>query len=159
MSSLFKALVVLFSLLVMAGCGLHLYAPPTVNLAEYPYKYAEFDYHYAWKTSVTEKGFMVEGFLKNVRYAYINSVDMTLTVIDKNGNTLVKASGFPSPQQSRKGDLCNFSLLLKNFKLTPGDIFLFQLTYAGDDGDSGGFTWNSSFKVDALTGRVISTPS
>jgi hypothetical protein len=154
MSYSFKTLVVLVSLLVMAGCGLHLYAPMD-HIAEYPSRHAEFDYHYFWKTDATDKGLVVEGFLKNVRYAYIDRVDLTLTVLDKSGHVIAKTSDFPMPQQSAAGDLCNFSLLFKNFKLTPGNIFLFQVRYTSDDGDHGGSSWDSSFKVDALTGTVI----
>jgi hypothetical protein len=151
-------LLFMVSLLVMTGCGLHLYAP-TVNLDEYPYRHNEFDYHYAWKTGATDKGFVVEGFLKNVRYAYIDEVQLTLKVLDKAGKQVAEASDLPMPQQSQEGDVCNFSLLLKNFKPASGDIFLFQLTYTGDEGQSGGFRWNSSFKVDALTGTVIAPDS
>ena len=154
MSYIGKVLVIIVSLSVLAGCGLHLYAP-TVNVAEYPNKYADFDYHYFWKTSVTDKGFVVDGFLKNVRYANIDSVGMTLAVLDKNGKTIHKASDSPSPQQSRGGDLCSFSLLLKNFKPSPGDIFQFQIQYSSDDGYDSGSSWSSSFKVDALSGTVI----
>ena len=154
MTHVSKALMVLVSLLVMAGCGLHLYAP-TDHLSEYPFRHAEFDYHYFWKTSATDKGLVVDGFLKNVRYAYIDRVDITLAVLDKNGNVITKASDLPSPQHSSGGDLCNFSMLLKNFKLTPGDIFQFHVHYASDDGDNSGSSWDSSFKVDALTGTVI----
>lgn len=145
------------TMLLVAGCGLHLYAP-TVNLDEYPYRHNDFDYHYAWKTGATDKGLVVDGFLKNVRYAYIDSLELTLKVLDKDGKVVAEASDLPMPQQSSQGDLCNFSLLFKNIKLTPDTIFLFEIRYRGDTGQDGGFNWNSSFKVDALTGTGI-TPN
>lgn len=154
MTNLIRILVSLSLIALLAGCGSIKLSAPAVNLNEYPYRYNEFDYNYIWKTSSTDKGLVVEGFVKNVRYAYIDSVDINLKVIDKDGNVFVKASDFPMPQESREGELCSFRMLLKNFKLTPGNIFHFQMNYAGDDASRSGTKWSSSFKVDAMTGKV-----
>jgi len=110
MASLVKPFVMLVLLLTLSGCGLHLYNP-NASIAEYPYRYAEFDYKYIWKTSATDKGLVVEGFVKNVRYAYIDNVDIEVSVFDKNGKVLSKAFDIPMPQQSQEGDLCNFSMV------------------------------------------------
>lgn len=95
------------------------------------------------------------GFVKNVRYAYTDRVEITVSVLDKNGKVVHKVSDIPMPQQSQQGDLCSFTLLFTNYKLAPGDVFLFHLRYTSDDGDKSGFTWDSSFKVDAGSGTLM----
>ena len=154
MSYLAKLLVVLFSLYALTGCSIHSYAP-TITLEEYPFRHNEFDYHYAWKTGVTNKGFVVEGFLKNVRYAYISELLLTVKLLDKAGKVRAEASDFPMPQQSQTGDPCNFKVLFKTVQPADGDVLLFDIRYTGDDGQDSGFTWRSSFKADARTGTVI----
>ena len=156
---LLKILAFFTSLLFMTGCGMHSNMKYT-DMALYPYRYADFDYKYAWKTTDTDKGLLIDGVMKNVRYAYINSVDLTVNVIGKDGKKVAKAVGFPMPQHSREGDKCYFSLLLRDVKPAPGDIFQFQVHYIGNDGDRrSGVNWHSSFKVEAMTGAGIHEPS
>lgn len=158
MSHLLKlsAVLLVFSLLV--GCAMHGYNP-VVTLEEYPFRHNEFDYHYAWKTRATDKGLVVEGFLKNVRYPYISELMVTVKVLDATGKTVASASDLPMPQQSQQGDLCNFSLLLKEVKPVAGMQLEFAIRYNADEGKNGGVNWNSSFKVNALTGVLVAPAS
>jgi hypothetical protein len=159
MSYLLRILIISVSFFVMAGCGSLNYSKYT-DVSGYPNRYADFDYRYAWKTAATDQGLLIEGVLKNVRYAFIDSVLMTVNVLDKDGKIVAKASDFPRPQQNREGDVCFFSLLLRDVKLAPGETFQFQIHYTGNEGDhhGGGVDWYSSFKVDAMTG-IVSHPS
>lgn len=158
---LLKVLAILASLFVMAGCGAHSYTyMKYTDVAEYPNRYAAFDYKYAWKTGNTDHGILIEGLLKNVRYTYIDSVLMTVNVLDKDGKIVAKASDFPMPQRSAVGDVSFFSLMLRGVKPAPGDIFEFKVHYKGSDGgDHSGVDWHSSFKVDAMTGAALRPPS
>jgi hypothetical protein len=159
MSYLLKTLAVLASLFVMAGCGAHSYAKYT-DVSGYPDRYADFDYRYAWKTAATDHGLLIEGVMRNVRYAHIDSVVMTVNVLDKEGKIVAKATDFPTPQQSGEGDVCFFSLLLRDAKPAPGDILQFQVHYKGNEGGNrSGVNWHSSFKADAMTGAIIRPPS
>lgn len=158
MSFLLKKLALFAALLVMAGCGMHGYTRSS-DIASYPYRYADFDYKYAWKTTVADNGFLIDGVMKNVRYANIDSVQLTVNVVDKDGKTVAKATDFPMPQQTREGEECSFSLLLKDIKPAPGDILQFQVYYTGTEGGlDGHIDWHGSFRVDAMTGAVINTP-
>lgn len=162
MSKLLRIVVIFVaivaSLVVMAGCGIHNHAKDK-DLSAYPYRHAAFDYKYAWKTTATDNGLLIAGVMKNVRYAYIDSVLLTVNAIDKDGKIVVHATEFPMPQQTRQDDECFFSLLLKNVKPVPGDILQFQVHYTGNEGEPDGtVNWHSSFKVDAMTGAVIIAP-
>ena len=159
MSCLLKILAILASLFVMAGCGAHNYTNMKyTDIAEYPNRYSAFDYKYAWRTTDTDNGILIEGLLKNVRYTYIDSVLMTVNILDKNGRIVAKAADFPMPQRSGDGDVSYFSLLLRDVKPAPGNILEFQVHYKGNEGGSG-VDWHRSFKVDAMTGIAIRPPS
>jgi len=154
-----KMLVILASVFIMAGCGLQQYTKDA-NVAGYPYRYAAFDYKYAWKTVITDHGVIIEGMMKNVRYSFIDSVLLSVDLLDKDGKVLAKAADFPMPQQTGEGDVSYFDLQLRDIKPAPGDTFLFLVHYKGNEGGShGNIDWISSFKVDALTGEVIKPPS
>ncbi len=159
MSYLLKIPAILALLLVMTGCGVHSYTNHT-DVSGFPHRYADFDYKYAWKTVVTDQALLIDGVMKNVRYAFIDSVQVKVSVLDKNGNIIATASDFPMPQKTREGDVCIFTLLLRDVKPASGDIFQFQVHYTGNEGDhdGGGVDWYSNFKVDALTGAAILPP-
>jgi hypothetical protein len=156
MSYLFKNMAILASCLIMAACGLQRSAQYT-NVAGYPYRHADFDYKYAWKTATTDQGVVIDGVMKNVRYPSIDSVQMTIVVLGKDGKIIARASTFPMLQQTRENDVCHFNLLLRDIKPAPDDVFHFLVHYRGNEG--GSVEWHSSFRVDALTGAVIRPPS
>lgn len=159
MSSITNILAILATLLFMAGCGVQQNVKPT-DITGYPHRYAAFDYKYAWKTTQTDHGVVIDGIMKNVRYPYIDSVQLTVFVLGKDGKTITRETTFPMPQQTREDDVCSYSLLLKNVKPVAGDQWEFHVHYTGSEGgnDGGGVDWINSFKVDALTGAVISQP-
>lgn len=152
-----KMLATLAALLIMAGCGVQQYANHTS--AGYPYRHADFDYKYAWKTTTTDHGVVIDGVMKNVRYAFIDSVVMTVEVLDKDGNLVARGSDFPMPQKMREGEVSHFSLLIRDIRPAAGEVFRFLVHYKGNEGGSrGNVEWISSFKTDALTGAVIRLP-
>lgn len=155
MSHFLKMLAALATLLVMAGCAVSQQHVKQIDMKEYPNRHAAFDYKYAWKTVTTDQGVMVEGIMKNVRYAFIDSIDIKVDLQDKDGKTVASASDFPMPQQTREGDVSHFGLLLTGGKPAAGDTFQFTVHYKGNEGDTSRLNWISIFKVDALTGAVI----
>ncbi len=154
MSSLLKAIAMLATVVVMSGCGLQPYVRQ-INLADYPYRYAGFDYKYAWNVVQTEQGVVIDGIMKNVRYPFIGSVDLTVFVQGKGEKVIARETTFPMPQQTREGDVCHFSLLLKGIKPVPGDRFQFLVHYRGSEGSDEDIDWISRFTADALTGAII----
>lgn len=159
MSYLAKLLAILAALLVLAGCGGVGYTKHA-DIAAYPFRYTDFDYKYAWKTAATEHGLLIDGVMKNVRYPYIDTLFVKLSVLNKDGNVVATASTFPVPQQVREGEECFFTLLLKDSKPVSGDVLQFQVHYTGNEGGHrSNIDWHGSFKVDALTGVTIRPPS
>lgn len=157
MSTLLKMLAILSVLLVMAGCEVHRYSYET-DVSGYPYRHADFDYRYAWKTTVTDQGVVIDGIMKNVRYSYIDSLFLTIEVLAKDGKVVAKESDFPRPQQTREGDVSRFGLLLRDVRPAAGDSFRFTVHYTGNEGNDQKINWISIFTADALTGAVILPP-
>lgn len=143
-------------ILALTSCGLQQYVKHT-NVAGYPFRYADFDYKYAWKTVTTDQGVEIDGVMKNVRYPYVEGVQVTVFVVEKGGRIITRATTFPTPQQAREDDVSQFILRLRNVKPEADDVFHFLIRYSGNEW--GAVDWISSFKVDALTGAVIRPPA
>ncbi|MDA8430821.1 MAG: hypothetical protein M0T70_16325 [Geobacteraceae bacterium] len=154
MASLLKAIAMLAAVVVMSGCGLQPYVRQ-IDRSDYPYRFAGFDYRYAWNVARTEQGIVIDGIMKNVRYPYVGSVELTVFVQGKDEKIIARETTFPMPQQTREGDVCHFSLLLKGIKPVPGDRFQFLVHYRGSEGRDEDIDWISSFTADALTGAII----
>jgi len=158
MPGLLKMLASVAAVLVMSGCGVQQYANHT-GADGYPYRHADFDYRYAWKTATTDHGVVIDGVMKNVRYAFIDSVVMTVEIVGKDGKLIARAIDFPMPQRTREGEVSHFSLQLGDVKPAAGDIFRFLVHYKGNEGGMhGSVDWISIFKTDALSGAVIPPP-
>lgn len=125
-----------------------------VPVAAMPYRRADFDFKYAWRTAQVERGLAVDGLLKNVRYANVEDVVLTVSLLNGEGKLLADETVFPIPQQIRMDDDRPFGLVLKNVVLSPGDLLRFQIRYRVDEGDTSSFTWLGSFTVDATTGQA-----
>lgn len=156
MSYVARWLAILMSVAVMTGCGLQQYERH-VNVAGYPYRYTGFDFKYAWKTTPTADGVVIDGVMKNTRYPSIDEIQLTVFV-EKDGTIIKRASTLPMPQQGRdyEENVNYFSLPLKGVTPVPGDIYEFLVHYKGGyGGNQGGVDWTSTFKVDAMTGAII----
>jgi hypothetical protein len=158
MSNLAKMLAALMTILLMTGCGVQQYAKPASS--GYPYRYADFDYKYAWKTDATDRGVVIDGVMKNVRYAFIDSVAMKVELLDKDGRFIARANDFPMMQHTGEGEVTYFTLVLRGVRPAAGDMFRFTVHYTGNEGGRhGDVDWISSFRADALTGAVTRHPA
>lgn len=126
------------------------------DIAAYPFRHSDFDYRVAWKTFQSDKGFVIDGIMKNVRYAYIDSLDLTISVIGKNNKVRARGTSIPVPQHSRIDEVIPFAVKLPNVSAEQGDILQFLIHYKGSEGGRNeGIDWRSSFAVDALSGVTL----
>jgi len=145
----------LISLLLLSACSAQ-YAAIQQNPADgFPNRHRDFDYKVAWKTTVANNEVVIDGILKNVRYPYIESLDLTVFLLGTDGKVRARATTIPSPQQSRVDEVIPFNAELRNVTLNPGDTFKFVIHYmGGEGGPEDGVDWRSTFAVDAMTGAV-----
>lgn len=125
-----------------------------VPVSAMPYRYADFDFKYAWRTTQVERGLAVDGLLKNVRYATVDDVVLTVSLLNREGKLLADATIFPIPQQISIDDVRPFDLVLRNVVPSPGDLIRFQIRYRVAEGGTDSFAWLGSFTVDAATGQA-----
>lgn len=129
-----------------------------IDISGYPNRHADFDYRYAWKASTTDDGILIDGIMKNVRYAFIDSIILTVELLDGDGTRRAVESDFPMPQLTREGDVSQFGLLLKGARPAAGDRYRFTVHYTGSEGNDERIDWISIFTADALSGAVIRPP-
>ncbi|HEY4744906.1 MAG TPA: hypothetical protein VIH45_09635 [Desulfuromonadaceae bacterium] len=157
MARVAKWLALMASVLVMSACGLEQYVRHT-DVSGYPYRYTDFDFKYAWKTTPTTDGVVIDGVMKNIRYPTIDDLELTVFVLGKQENVITRAITFPVPQQGRDYEetVNYFSLPLRGVTPVSGNVYEFLAHYKGGyGGNKGGVEWRSTFKVDAMTGAVM----
>lgn len=146
---------VLVSLFILSASSV-LYAATLQNSAAgFPNRHSDFDYKIAWKTAQVKKDVLIEGVMKNTRYANIDGIELTIFLVGKDGKTLARATALPFPQQSRADEVVSFSTKLHKVALKSGDTLKFIIQYTGSDGGGGGADGNSGFAVDAMTGASL----
>lgn len=157
MATIGKTAAALAMFLVMAGCGVHWQAHE-IDVSGYPHRHADFDYRYAWKSDTSTDGVLIDGVMKNVRYAFIDSITVMVELLDRDGSRRAVATDFPRPQVTREGDVSRFGLLLRGVRPAAGDSFRFTVHYTGNEGNDERIDWISIFTADALTGAVNRSP-
>jgi hypothetical protein len=146
----------LAALFILTACSAQHVATQQYPAAGFPFRHSDFDYKVAWKTTEANNSVFIDGILKNVRYPYIESLDMAVFLLGTDGKVRARASTIPTPQQSQTGEVIPFTVELRNTTLNPGDTFKFLVHYQADlGGPEGGIDWRSTFAVDAVTGAAL----
>lgn len=154
MREMIKVLMMI-SLLLLSGCSAQYAAIQQDPAAGFPYRHSDFDYKVAWKTTEENNVVAIDGILKNVRYPYIESLDLTVFLEGTDRKVRARATTIPFPQQSQVDEVVFFNAKLNNVTLKPGDTFKFVIHYVGGEGGQDGSSdWRSNFAVDAMTGAV-----
>lgn len=126
------------------------------DIAAYPFRHSDFDYRVAWRTIQSEKGLVIDGIMKNVRYAYTESLDLRISLIDKYNKVRARGTTFPVPQHSQLDEEIPFTIILPKVFIEQGDILRFMIHYkASEGGHNNGIDWRSSFAVDAMSGATL----
>ncbi|MDR3580487.1 MAG: hypothetical protein P4L44_11040 [Oryzomonas sp.] len=155
MGAIIKTLL-LVALFILSACSAQYVATQENPAAGFPFRHSDFDYKVAWKTTEANNAVVIDGILKNVRYPYIESLDITVFLLGSDGKIRTRASTIPTPQRSQTGEVIPFSVELRNATLNQGDVFKFVIHYLADlGGPESGIDWHSTFAVDAMTGAVL----
>lgn len=148
------ALILMFAIVAP---GIADAAAQQYSVADFPYRHSDFDYKVAWKTTPSDGGVSISGLLKNIRYPFIDQVDVTIFLLGPNHKVRARKTALPVPQQSRQNDVVSFAVKLNNVSFNQGDTLAFAIHYNGSEGGGGGggVDWQSTFAVDAITGAPI----
>jgi hypothetical protein len=117
-----------------------------------PQRYSQFDLQLAWEAKPSDGGTLVDGVVKNVRYAYMYDLEIWVAVLDPAGKVLARSVSFVIPRQLDMDDSAEFSLKLPA-AAPPGTRLRFTYRYRGSDGGDGhrfgdgGTPWMQSFEA------------
>ena len=153
MKVLKRVAISLTVLISLSACAAP-YAVKEGPAENFSFRRSDFDLRYAWKTSQTDQGVRIDGLVKNVRYPGIENVEIKVSLLDKTQKIISEGVAFPLPQPIPMDEYRSFGLLLKNAKLSEGDLLGFQVNYNASEGQNA-FSWKSSFTVKAATGAAI----
>lgn len=142
-------------LLVGMVMALPVLAVETDPVAAFPYRYASFDVKVAWNTDLSGDKLIVNGLIKNIRYAQIEDIDVTVSLLDNDGKVIAVGGALPIPIALKSYDYESFSAPLKGGGLRPGSKLQFVIRYRVNEGDQDNYTWMSSFTADAATGAIL----
>jgi len=130
----------LFSLLILlGGCATY----PDVNqerLASLPQHYSQFDVDLSWQVKTDGTQTSIDGELKNLRFEYMDDIEVWVAVLDAAGKTKAKSVSYINPHELKRGEIAPFSLRLP-VPAPPGTKLRFTYKYSGTDGgeDKGQF--------------------
>ncbi len=149
-----KIFAIITMLVSLSGCSMNNYIPQN-PVADLPYRHNDFDYRFAWRTDQTDQGLSVEGLMKNVRYAQVESVTLSISLLNKENVVLASETTFPLPQTIKMDNYAPFKVTLKKVSPSKNDMLKFMITYYVFDGKDEIFQWHSSFTTDVSTGMGI----
>lgn len=127
-----------------SGCTTH----SDVNserLKSLPYHYSQFDMALAWEVKQAGMETVVDGVAKNLRYAYMEGIEIWVTAVDAAGKTRARNVCFVIPHQIKQDGIFPFDIKLP-IPLEPGMVLKFTYKYNGSDGGDGGVNWMQSFE-------------
>jgi hypothetical protein len=149
----FMTLMVLAALfLVPTGCA-SLHTQQQKPLTAFPFHHNSFDFRTAWCTAPSPQGLAVQGVLKNIRYPYVDDLEITVFLESKSNRIIADTTVFLAGVIS-KDEYHDFNVNLKNAYPASGNLLKFRIKYRAHDGNSI-FSWVSDFTVDAITGALI----
>lgn len=128
-------------------------------------RYTQFDLVLAWETTVQGGKTLVDGAVKNVRYAYMNELEIWVAVLDPAGKVLARSVSYVIPSQLSMDETAGFSMTLP-MAVTPGTRLRFTYMYRGSDvgsgpeagGGGGGIVWMQSFDAVVPTHTGMEAP-
>jgi hypothetical protein len=154
MTRLVRWVLMMVMMTALAGCAAWNAERPN-PVAGLPYHHSDFDLKVAWKTSLTDEGLVVEGLIKNVRYAYMRDLDVTVALLDREKRVLAEHGELLVPVSLYIDYDQPFSVVLRDARPAPGDLLRFRITYRAVEGADSIFNWLSIFTVDAATGAAV----
>jgi len=117
-----------------------------------PHHYSQFDLQLAWETRTAGGETLVDGVVKNVRWAYMYDLEIWVAALGTGGKAVARSVSYIIPRQLNQDETAPFSLKLP-IATPPGTKLRFTYQYRGSDGGDerrlgdGGTRWTQSFEA------------
>jgi len=105
--------LILATLAAFLLCSCAGYVPPRYDPALYPHCYRGYDLALAWKTGREGANLTIDGFIRNNRNTYLQSLDLTVTLLDEKGKKLSKADFLFIPDPIQPDEIKPFDVKLR----------------------------------------------
>jgi len=109
------------------------------------HQYSSFDAMISWKIICVEGKTFINGDFKNIRYAFMENVEVWVVLLDPAGKKVCRGSDFILPCRLDKNLVAEFSIELPAATLV-GAKLVFTYKYDGSDGGDG-MKWMQSFEA------------
>ena len=120
------------------------------RLEKLPQHYSQFDAVLAWQISNEDSQTVVDGEFKNIRYEFMNNIEVWVEALDASGKPVARSVSFILPNELKHDDIAPFGLELP-VKAMPGTKLRFTYKYMGSDGggsEGDGLNWMQSFDAE-----------
>ena len=141
-----RFLVLVLMLALTGGCAPYrdIYGEELDSL---PFHYSQFDLRLAWNITVAGPETLIEGVVKNVRYAEVDGVEIWVSALDARGGTVARSASFVIPRQLKEDDIAPFSVKLP-LAAEPGTKLLFTYRYHAHEDSDDDMGWMQSFRAE-----------
>ena len=134
---------------VLAGCASYS-SGDRERMGSLPQHYSQFDLKMAWEVNPTENGTLVTGEVQNLRYAFMEGIEVWVAVVEASGKLGKSSVSYIIPTRLNQDEIAPFSVTLP-VRVEPGTRLRFTYKYRGSDGgdsDGGGAgDWMQSFEA------------
>lgn len=140
--------VILIALVTVLGACVAPQVPDSERFARYPQRYRQFDLDLAWDYRTADAATIIEGVVKNVRYARMDGLEIWVALPGGAGKAGERSVAFVIPPMLTLDQSETFSLKLPR-EVRPGEKLEFTYTYrAFEGGDKTGLSWLQSFTTE-----------
>jgi hypothetical protein len=147
-----RVAILAIALLLSVGCATY-QDTGRQRLQALPQHYSQFDLVMGWETRVVGGKTVVDGVLKNVRYAEMYDLEIWVAVLDQAGKVKARSVSYVIPRKLDLDQSADFSLKLP-VAAAPGTRLRFTYRYRGSEGGEGlggglerGTNWMQSFEA------------
>jgi hypothetical protein len=147
-----RVAILAIALLLSVGCATY-QGTGRQRLQTLPQHYSQFDLVMGWETRVVGGKTVVDGVVKNVRYAEMYDLEIWVAVLDQAGKVKARSVSYVIPRKLDLDQSADFSLKLP-VAAAPGTRLRFTYRYRGSEGGEGlggglerGTNWMQSFEA------------
>ena len=119
------------------------------RLKHLPQRYSQYDIVMAWEIRASGPETIISGVIKNVRFAYLDGLEVWVAALDDSGKTGASSACFIIPSQLKQDQIATFDIKLP-VPAQPGSQLRFSYKYQNSE-DGGGN--RQSFDVEVPKGE------
>ncbi len=107
-------------------------------------QYSNFDVKMTWDIKNIDRKTVVDGYIKNIRYAIMEDLEIWVVLLDSNGKTVCRGVDLILPRRLDKDESAPFKIEFP-IVVSHGAKLVFTYKYTGCDG-ADGTDWMQSFE-------------